>query len=199
MRPNDVPQCLPSSEIKARIWRLAQLINKRERKRGNNRPITPSGFLLLDLLLHKAPRRDGGLWPSEAELARALDLDRRTIQRCKAALIKWGLIIRHVRTALVAWPVKVGNAIHYIRKGMRTSDAYTFPDLKKRFPHSTRQRHFAAGGKASFRCQDSKGRFVSAATRDRLAKIAQEREAGGAKDPFGPDTAAHWRRLAGMD
>ncbi len=178
-RPFDVPQCTPSAETKARVWAWAKTLNRRARKRGWRRPFTGATMELLNELLH-ARRPAGGLWLSEAELAERIGRDVRTVQRGKAALIQYRLIIRHKRTRSVAWPVRMGGKLYQVRKGMRTSDAFTFPDMRQAFPCGLRTvrraRLFAVGGitfgegEKRITQDATTGQFLPAAVRARLEK-----------------------------
>lgn len=187
-RPSDVPPCAADPAIRARLWQLALHINRRAariaRKRGQrrSRPITPTALALLDWLLWHAPRRDGGLWHSEASMAAMLDVHVRTIQHAKAALVRWGLIIVTHRRHSMPVPIRLGQGFRTVQhKGMRTSDAISFPNLKSQFPASpsreARSRQLAAIGRAFFESQVLRalnGRFLPAAIREKWREMDRE-------------------------
>lgn len=191
-RPTDVPPCVADAAVRARIWRLAKRINQRHAK-GRRRPLTASTLGFLNWVLYEAPRRDGGLWHSEETMSAKSGIPLRTLQRAKAALASWRLILVHPRLVSALWPVRSGARICAIRKGMRTSDAITFPNLRSVFPVSRpqdfRPRQFGAGGKARFssllEVRGDRGRFLAAAARRRLEELLRNKGEGEALVPPG--------------
>jgi hypothetical protein len=178
---------MPPVESKCRAWSLALRINRRCHRRGQGRPITPSAFLLLDYILWKAPR--AGCWMSEATLAERIGRDVRTVQRAKAVLARYRLILVLPRLLPGSWPVRVGSRIHFLRKGMRTSDEIRLPDLRAAFP---RPRHFTAvggGGFASCALRGPGGRFLPAAARRRMGQIIEDQGRLQATGEGGPSLA----------